>query len=236
MSARGIIGGLAGMAASAVKHPRSTTEQALLGAKEMATTGVIVADKLLRKGKGKAAQGTGSTPQQAPAQARQAAASATATAAEKVEKAAGKVEKTAEKVADRADEAETEAARSKPAPKPPAKKPAAKKAPAKKAAEKKSTAKKSAAKKAPAKKSQPKKDDHDVVLAVDFPAPPEEPPVDVVGEALAKEAEEERQNAPKGSTLPPVRDKDEAAADPATLKAVRAEAEMMTKAASPRKS
>ena len=231
MSARGIIGGLAGMAASAVKHPKSTTEQALLGAKEMATTGVIVADKLLRKGKGKAAESTGSTPQQAPAQARQAAASATATAADKVEKAAGKVEKTAEKVADRADEAEAEAARSKPAPKPPAKKPAAKKTPAKKA-----SAKKSAAKKAPAKKTQPKKDDHDVVLAVDFPAPPEEPPVDVVGEALAKEADEERQNAPKGSTLPPVRDKDEAAADPATLKAVRAEAEMMTKAASPRKS
>lgn len=247
MSARGIIGGLAGMAASAVKHPKTTTEQALLGAKEMATTGAIVADKLIKKGLGKDEKSSGPS-RPTPAPVREAAARATAGAAETVEKAAEKVERTADKVADKADTVETKAERSaaKPAPKPAAKK-APKPGPAKKASgeepDQKPAAKKQpakpAAKKVPAKKKAPAKkpkDDHDVVLAVDFPAPPEEPPVDVVGQALAKEAEEERQQGTAGSVLPPVRDKDEAAVDPATLKAVRAEAEMMTKAASPRKS
>ena len=265
MSARGIIGGLTGMAASAVKHPVSTTEQALVAAKQMATTGTIVADKLIKKGLGKDGKDSARTSpsRPAPAQVRETAAKATATAAESVEKAAGKVERTAEKVADKADDVEAKAEHAakpappkptaKKAPKPsPAKRAPAKddsageaeeakptpKAPAPKAPAKKPAAKKAPAKKAPAKKSQATKpkDDHDVVLAVDFPAPPEAPPVDVVGEALAKEAEQERQNGPKGSVLPPVRDKDESAVDPATLKAVRAEAEMMTKASSPRKS
>lgn len=236
MSARGIIGGLAGAAVSAVKHPKETTSQALLAAKEMATTGTIVADRLLKRGREGASETDGAV-SGVPPQAKESVAKAAAATADTVEQAAEKVESAAEQVEDKAREtagratdaadaaAEERAAAASSEKKGAAKKPAEKK-PAKKAAASKSA---SSSTDKPAKKSEP-----NVVLAVDLATPPEEPPVDVVGEALAKEAEEDA--APSGSSLPPVRDQDEAGIDPATVKAVRSESEMLRKAASPRKS
>ena len=155
MSARGIIGGLAGMAASAVKHPKSTTEQALLGAKEMATTGVIVADKLLKKGKGKAAESTGST------RSRRRPRHGRPPLGDRDRRRDGGEggrqgrEDAPRRSRTRADEVETKAAGTRAgAPKPRPRSRLAKKAPAKKAPAKKAPAKKAAAKKSPRRRRQ----------------------------------------------------------------------------------
>jgi hypothetical protein len=76
----------------------------------------------------------------------------------------------------------------------------AKKSPAKKAAAKKSTAKKSPARKATARKATEPVEPQ-VVLRE--PGPPAEPPIDVVGQALANEAEEQnggRAGEPKAAS------------------------------------
>lgn len=248
MSARNIVGGLAGAAVGAVKHPVGTAGEAISKAKGVVSAGTAVGTAVAGSVVGKVRGGAGTdknksaTPATAePATSKDPAAAAKSTvgkaaetakattdkaaeatkattdkAAEAVktgtdkaaevtktstdkaakatkdstDKAAETAKATTDKAADAAKSGADKAAGAAGAAAATTKK-AAKKAPAK------STAKKGAAKK-------PAKREPQVVLAA--PAPPLEPPIDVVGQALAAEAKQEppigagRSTEPRGTS------------------------------------
>jgi hypothetical protein len=178
VSARDIVGGLAGAAVSAARKPLETTARAVELAKGVVSTGAAAAEGLAQHAADrmrshqappvKQSQPAGqSEPQADPGEARPAEADEASQDTEQPVEPA--VKKGAKKAAEKA----------------PAKKAAAKKAPAKKTAAKKTT------KKAPAKAAEPTPADDGPQLVLREPAPPEEPPIDVVGQALAAEAQEE---------------------------------------------
>ena len=181
MSARNIVGGLAGAAVGAVKHPVGTAGEAISKAKGVVSAGTAVGTAVAGSVVGKVRGGSATKD---PAGA----------VKETVDKAADAAKETTDKAADAAkettDKAADAAATAKQTAKQTAKK-AAKTAPAKKSPAKKPAAKKAA-------KRQPQ-----VVLAE--PAPPLEPPIDVVGQALAAEAQEDhvgagRATEPRGAS------------------------------------
>ena len=181
MSARDIVGGLAGAAVSAARKPLETTARAVGLAKGVASTGAAAAEGIAQHAADRMRR------HQAPKESQPA---------EQTESQAdpGKPES-----AD-ADTDPSESSADQPIE--PAVKKAAK-APAKKAPAKKSAAKKTA-KKAPAKAAEPKPADDGPQVVLREPAPPAEPPIDVVGQALAAEAEEEsyggRAGEPRGAS------------------------------------
>ena len=163
MSARNIVGGITGLAASAVKLPFTT------------------AGKVLGHGKD-AAAGAAATGSAAAGAVAKVAVEKTA---DRLEQTADKVEKTAEKVERSADKAAAEV-------KPAVKKAAAKKGSAEKPATKKPAAKKPAAKKPATNRPPAKKVGDRPVTAADLPLPPNlplEPPVDIVEQTIASESE-----------------------------------------------
>ena len=165
MSARDIVGGLAGAAVGAVKHPVGTAGGAVSKARTAVgastAVGTAVAGTVFRRVRGDA----GEAKEQAADAAKEVKDTTTEKVGDAAKTTADKLEDAAKTAADKADTAVQSA------------KKAAKKAPATK----------SAAKTAPAKKAAPKREPQ-VVLAE--PAPPLEPPIDVVGQALAAEAED----------------------------------------------
>ncbi|WP_162529862.1 hypothetical protein [Nocardioides caldifontis] len=186
---RKIVGGLFGKAAGAAKNPVGTAGQALGLAKTAVSTGVTVAEGVahVAADKLRARQGKGAAPVEV-------TPDTTGTAQEPVpQERAGGEEAT-------------------PAKKAPAAKKAAKKAPAAKKAGSGPTKKGAPAKKA-AKKAAPP--EPQVVLAE--PAPPEEPPVDIVEQVLAAEGDE----APVGghATEPKAASRDESHGDAAMQRA-----------------
>jgi hypothetical protein len=219
VSARNIIGGITGLAVSAVKLPFTTAEKVLGHGKGAvagaAAKGPATADTAAKKATETAKAATeAATPVIKPVTkpvtepvskaagkatetaskasrsatktvgtaARKAAQKSIQKTAETVEKAADQVEQTADKVEKAADQAASPSGA--PEQKPAEQKPAAKKPAAKKPAAKKPAAKKGSAGPRP-------------VTAADLPLPPNlpaEPPVDVVGQALAAEAQEPGQS------------------------------------------
>jgi ribonuclease E len=184
VSARDIVGGLAGAAISAARNPLGTTARAVGLAKGVASTGAAAAEGLAqhaadRMRRHHAAPGNQrqpveqSEPQEDPGSPEPSDASA------------GISESRAEQPIE------------------PAVKKAAKKAPATKAAAKKAPAKKTAPKKTAAKRANEPVDDGPQIVLRE-PAPPELPPIDVVGQALAAEAAEEphagRAGEPRGAS------------------------------------
>ncbi len=221
MVARKIVGGLAGAAVGAVKHPVGTAGEAIKTAKGVVSAGTAVgtavAGSVVGKVRGggatkdpagaaketvdKAADAAKVTTDKAADAAKVTTDKAADAAKAPIDKAAGAAKATTDKAAD-ATKATTDKAAD--AAKATTDKAAGAAATAKQAAEKaakKAPAKKSAAKKSPAKKAA--KREPQVVLAQ--PAPPLEPPIDVVGQALAAEAEgdhigEGRTTEPRGAS------------------------------------
>ena len=168
MSARNIVGGLAGAAVGAVKHPVGTAGEAISKAKGVVSAGTAVGTAVAGSVVGKVRGGAAT------------------------KDPAGAVKETVDKAADAAKETTARAAE---ATKTTTDKAAGAAATAKqtaKKAAKKAPAKKSPAKKPAGRKAAPKRQPQ-VVLAE--PAPPLEPPIDVVGQALAAEAQEDRLGA-----------------------------------------
>ena len=201
MSARDIVGGLAGAAVGAVKHPIGTAEEAISKAKSAVgagtAVGTAVAGTVVRRVRGGADEAKAKT-----AEATGKAATATGKAADAAKEAAQDPAGAAKDTVGAAKDTAVKAAGT-------AKK-AAKKAPAQKTADQKTGNQKpgdqkAAAKKAPAKKTAKKaakKREPQVVMAE--PTLPIEPPIDVVGQALAAEAEEHigagRTTEPRGAS------------------------------------
>ena len=217
MSARNIVGGLAGAAVGAVKHPVETAGEAISKAKGVVSAGTAVAGTVagrVRGGateaKGKAAGTAKETVGKAQVSATETVEKAKETAKETVKDPAGTAKVTATKAKVTATETAVKAADV-------AKATTAKAASTAKATTAmaagtakdtagtaKATAKKAAkrpgTKKAAAKKTA--KREPQVVLAE--PAPPVEPPIDVVGQALAAEAQDTtgagRATEPRGAS------------------------------------
>lgn len=171
MSARNIVGGLAGAAVGAVKHPVGTAGEAISKAKGVVSAGTAVGTAVAGSVVGKVRGG--SAPKDPAGAVKETVDKAADAAKETTDKAADAAKETTDKVAEAAKQTAKKAATKAPAKKSPAKRPAGKKA---------------------APKRQPQ-----VVLAE--PAPPLEPPIDVVGQALAAEAQEDHVGA--GRTTEP---------------------------------
>jgi hypothetical protein len=202
VSARDIVGGLAGAAVSAARKPWETTAWAVGMAKGVASTGASAAEGLAQHAADRIRRhqphsaGPGRSTEQDQAQAdlwqpeqadvtAEPAADAPVSGSSRSEAAEEAAEPTAERTA--------------------AKQTSAKKAPAKKARAKKTAAKKTAAKKTARKAAaEPRPADDGPQVVLREPAPPAEPPIDVVGQALAAEAEEEphagRAGEPRGAS------------------------------------
>jgi hypothetical protein len=179
VSARDIVGGLAGAAVSAARKPLDTTARAVGLAKGVVSTGAAAAEGLAQHAADRM-------------RSHQAPPVKQSQPAERSEPQAdpGKPEPADADGASELTEQPVEPAVKKAA-KQAAEKAPAKKATAKKATAKKAPAKKTAAKKAAKKAPEPTRADDGPQIVLREPAPPEEPPVDVVGEALAAEAQEE---------------------------------------------
>ena len=201
MSPKKIVGGLVGKAAGAAKNPVGTAGQALGLAKGAVATGMTVAEGVahvaadrLRARQGKGAGKVHVSPDQS--------AATEQPGAQDQEVAPGSTAKgAAKKVAEKAPAAAKKAGAA-----------AKKAAPAKKAG----PAKKSAAKKAPAKKAAATAPPEPQIVLAE-PAPPAEPPIDIVEQVLAAEAEGE----PLGghATEPKAASRDESHGDAAMQRA-----------------
>ena len=180
MSARDIVGGLAGAAVSVARKPWETTARAVGLAKGVASTGAAAAEGIAQHAADRMRrhQAAGkehppvrqSEPQADPGKPQPADAGTEPSEAPAKEPVEPAVKQAAKKAA---------------------------KAPAK-------TAAKKTAKKTPAKAAGPKPADDGPQVVLREPAPPELPPIDVVGQALAAEAEEEsyggRAGEPRGAS------------------------------------
>jgi hypothetical protein len=173
VSARDIVGGLAGAAVSAARKPLETTARAVGLAKGVVSTGAAAAEGLAQHAADRmrshqappvkqSQPAERSEPQADPGKPEPADADGASESGQPVEPAVKKATKKA-----------------------------AEKAPANKATAKEAPAKKTAARKTAKKAPEPTPADDGPQIVLREPAPPEEPPVDVVGEALAAEAQEE---------------------------------------------
>jgi hypothetical protein len=182
VSARDIVGGLAGAAISAARNPLGTTVRAVGLAKGVASTGAAAAEGLAQHAADRMRRHHAPPVKQS----------------QPAEQSESQADPGRPEPADAdAEASETPAEQSD---QPAVKKAAAKKTPAKKTAAKKTAAKKTA-KKAPAKPAELADDGPQIVLRE--PAPPELPPIDVVGQALAAEADEPhagRAGEPRGAS------------------------------------
>ncbi len=180
MSARDIVGGLAGAAVSAARKPLETTARAVGMAKGVASTGAAAAEGIAQHAADRIRRQTAGAHHPPVRQSEPQTES----------QADPGQSQPADADADPAAEPTSGATETKPA----------KKTAAKKTAAKKTTAKKTTAKKTP--EPRPADDGPQVVLRE--PAPPVEPPIDVVGQALAAEAEEQsyggRAGEPRGAS------------------------------------
>ena len=183
MSARDIVGGLAEAAVWAARKPFETTAQAVGLAKGVVTTGAAAAEGIAQHAAGRIRRyQAGPVPVPEPEVAEESQPDDVA------EPEQGDDERTTET-------RDAEAHASAPAT-------LAVRTTAKKAAPKKAAAKKSTPRKRTAPQDQPGDDGPQVVLRE--PAPPELPPVDIVGQVLAAEAEQEpaagRAGEPRGAS------------------------------------
>lgn len=205
MSARDIVGGLAGAAVGAVKRPVDTANEAISKARTAVgagtAVGTAVAGTVVRRVRGDAAEAKDRAKGQAQAGTTETVDKASRTADEVAEKASGAAKEAAVSTAAAAktatDAAKVTATTATRGAKKAAKK-AAKRADSKAPGE-------TAAKKSPSKKTQKKstaKREPQVVMAE--PALPTEPPIDVVGQALAAEQEPQvgagRSTEPRGAS------------------------------------
>jgi hypothetical protein len=252
VSARNIVGGLAGAAVGAVKHPVGTAGEAISKAKGVVSAGTAVgtavAGSVVGKVRGGAgepenkAAGTAPETQDETADAEAAPKDPASAAKDTVDRAADAVKTTTDKAAeatktstdkaakaakagtDKAAEAakattDVAAETAKSGADAAAGVAAGAAATAKKAAKKAPASKKAPAKKA-AKKAAPKREPQ-VVLAE--PAVPLQPPIDVVGQALAAEAQEDHLIGAGRSTEPRGASRDEEHGDAALQRAEAAE-------------
>jgi hypothetical protein len=185
VSARDIVGGLAGAAISAARNPLGTTARAVGLAKGVASTGAAAAEGLAQHAADRIRRHHAAASKQShPVEPSEPQADPDKAAS------AGTDSEAPERSADQPLEPAVKKAAEKAAGTTPAKKASAKKAPATKAPAEKAAAKKTA-KKAPAKAADPSPADDGPQIVMREPAPPELPPIDVVGQALAAEAEEQ---------------------------------------------